>query len=290
MKGNMLRTATINIDAFSADDGHSLDKIAGKLGEKQLDILCCQQVPYTQNRRSNTAALLAKKLNMACSFTIVGDQAPHRGVAILSGQKTCMLYSGSLQLSGKTPDTNQTTQFAVIRKEGDAVLVLNLHQYSQREGKNQRREQLQMIVSHPIMQKHFAAILFCGDFRAGMMIEEFSVIPRRSPYAIQDGFMTYNEKSLITAFNSAKGKKCRKIQQGNYILVLKKRRKPAAGIACRDSKFLLSKTDFPGDKALYPFGLTLDLFLSRIRQEELMSQIHRYASFSSPSFNSAKVF
>ncbi len=289
MKGNMLRTATINIDTFSGDDGNCQEHLAGKLRKEQLDILCCQQVPYTQDRRSNTSALLAEKLGMACSFTIVGDRASRRGAAILSGQKTCMLYSGSLQLPGSPPDKEQTTQFAVIRKEGDAVLVLNLHQSSRKKGKNQRREQLQMILSHPIMEKHFAAILLCGNFRAGMRVDEFSSIPKRSPYAIQEGFVADNGTSVITPLGPLNGKKGRRVQQGNYIFVLKERRKAVAGITCGAGRCIFSQTDFPGSSSSYPLGLSLDLSLSRIQQKEMTSQIRRYASFSQ-SFNTVNVF
>jgi len=293
----MIRVATINTWKGDGDYGRRLALLAGNLKEENIDILCCQESFRTLNGEYDTARTLATELGMTCSFSAARKKRrvfqgkkieSVSGQAILTGPETWMLYSGSFPLPGNSRDKGRVAQFAVIRKDGDAVLVVNLHLSHLQGAGRLRRQQLQTVLSHPIMEKQFAAILFCGDFNAISEDEELTYLKKQSEYKVSDGFIAGGGNAGVSTLVPEKdGRRKKKKRRIDHIFVFEKNRRPSANLKLSNSRLILNH---PGADGVLPsdhFGVALDLTLSRVNTNET-SQVCRYVSFTTPAWRRSR--
>lgn len=153
-------------------NGRSQTTLVDNLRTENFDILCCHDTSYERELMFNESSFLADKLGMTYSFTVTNLQAdngqrekikkyPLAGLTIMAGSSAWMLSSGSFPLL--TGDKNSlSAQFAIIRKDGNAVLVVNI--LFEGERGHLRRTQLRRLLDHPVLNKPYAAVLLCGNF------------------------------------------------------------------------------------------------------------------------------
>ncbi|MEA3467446.1 MAG: hypothetical protein U9R57_04390 [Thermodesulfobacteriota bacterium] len=286
----MLKIATINTWKCERDYEQRLDLLTDRLKEENFDILCCQESFRTVDGEHDTARTLATGLGMSYSFSAArrkkrlfsGEKVESfSGLSILTGPQTCMIYSGSFPLPDTCKAKGSAAQFAIIRKNGDAVLIVNLF-LSHLKKKNMRIKQLQTILSHPVMEKQYGAILVCGDINVNPKNEELSFLKKLPEFKLLDGFIKGGGNPRVSALCSNTG--IDEEQDGqhiDHIFVLQKRNRPVAKMKFRNSRIILDQSD---GKALMPFhhfGVALDLTLSRVRRDS-KNQLYRYASFAKP--------
>jgi len=287
----MIKVATMNTWNCAGDYKQQLAFQVRSLKKEKIDILCCREAFCTLDGKYNSAGILATKLGMTCSFSAARQERmvfqekeieSIFGLAILTGAGVWMLHSGSFVLPEKSGENGPMVQFAVIRKDGDAVLVLNLH-FSHLQNKGRlRRKQLQAIFAHPIMGKQFAAILFCGDFFENSADEELALLKKQSFYKVRDGFVAGSAGHLLSTLvqkNDATDRQsCRRI---DHIFVLEEKKQPVAKLNFANSRLLLDQTE--SDSILHPdhFGVAFDLKLSRVKKDET-SQVYRYVACTQP--------
>lgn len=285
----MLKIATINTRKCEGDYRQRLNVLAHKLKDERFDILCCQESFRTLDGEHDTAKALARRLGMSYSFSAAGRKKRMfhgkkveslAGMAILTGSQICMIKSGSFPLPEKSKANGCAAQFAIIRKNGDAILVVNLFLSHLQHKKDMRREQLQTIFSHPIMEKEFAAIVFCGDFNVKPESEEYRFFKQQSEFKIKDGFIKGGGNPRVsTLYNGRCFDEEQDGQHIDHIFVLQKRQGPVAKMEFCNSRIIFDQVD---EEALMPsdhFGVAFDLMLSRVGGD-MKSQIYRYASFA----------
>ncbi len=281
----MLRIATINAGGHASSDPPEFENLVKELQKERFDILCCQDVFVGDDGTTNFAVQLADPLGMTCSFA--GSPRKKRegklkhgqnslGKAILAGSDCCMLSSGVIAL----PDLwrkKSVAQFAVIRKDGDAVLVVNLQLPSIKKGADIQREQVQVILDHQIMTKQYAAIILCGDLGQGKQGNALGYIQKKSQYRVRD-----SQVALVKAGQkSGAGRKSLKNNPfKEQVWILEEKCDPVAKILCSNGRRLQPPTR--DQAATVPLhGAALDIELVRIPSKD-KSQIYRYVSFIRP--------
>lgn len=167
----MFRVATM---LSGMTPGDQLQSFTAVLKNAGIDILCCQENLCPTNGDYEVTSRMAEQLGMSSLFSTTrmkGDAQracrPNTtsGLAILSGARTWMLNSGSFPLPAGAEGGKNIVQFAVIRKEGNTVLVLNGSFSSVPE---EQKQQLQAVLAYPLLRDHYGAILLCGEFHPEM--------------------------------------------------------------------------------------------------------------------------
>ncbi len=138
------------------------------LKTEDFDILCFHNTSYNRELMFNESSFIADKLGMTYSFTVANSRVANRkkvfplaGLTIMAGASTWMLSSGSLPLSTGEKGA-PAVQFAIVRKNGNAVLVINILFTG---GKGQlRRSQVCRLLEHPVLSNPYAAVILCGNF------------------------------------------------------------------------------------------------------------------------------
>ena len=283
----MLRIATINTWKGEGDYERRLSLLAEGLREEKVDILCCQEAFATDDDRYNTAAVLAKDLCMTCSFSTARRKKRlfqgkrlecTSGMAILTGADTWMLYSGSFSLPETTKDRGRVAQFAVIRKNGNTILVINVHLSHLKNGRKLRRKQMRAILSHASLERPYGAVVLCGDFNAALEEDDLKALRNQSGYLVYDGFLAGggNPETSTMVTGATENRK-----RVDHIFVLEKRKNPVAKLAMKNSRLILNRQDangiFPSDH----YGVALDLEIERILRADTC-QVRHYASFTQP--------
>ncbi len=179
----MIRLATVNAGTDNDDPEQRLTRLIDQLEAERVDILCCQQVFATDDGRFNTAAALAARLGMTCTYSAAGKKKglfrgrrvpSTSGMAILTGDGTWMLSSGRFSLQGRSGIDGPLAQYAVVRKNWNIVLVVNVL-FPEAADEREIHHQLREMSSHPVMNNEYAAILFCGhlviDQYPGALVE-----------------------------------------------------------------------------------------------------------------------
>ena len=159
--------------SYNPEDRHGgcRHSLADNLKIENFDILCCHDTTsYNRESMFNESSFLADKLGMTYSFTVVNPQADNErekqvpslaALTIMAGASTWMLSSGSFSLA--TGEKNApSAQYAIIRKNGNAVLVINILFAGERG--QLRRSQLCRLLDHPVLNNPYAAVLLCGNF------------------------------------------------------------------------------------------------------------------------------
>lgn len=287
----MLKVATINTWKCQGNYERRLQLLTEGFKRENYDILCCQESFRTIDGVYDTARTLATELGMTYSFT--GARQKKRvfrgkkiesqaGLTILTGPETSMIKSGSFPTPEKSKIKGSAAQFAIIRKNGDAVLILNIYLSHLPNKKKLRRKQLEAIFSHPIMEKQYAAIMLCGDFDTKPGNEEVSFLKKETGFKVRDGFIEGGGNPRVSALlqnsyidEEEDGKHI------DHIFVLQDRKNPVAKMTFSNSRILLHQSD--GQKLMPSnhFGVALELTLSRLKNDT-RSQMHRYASFAQP--------
>jgi endonuclease/exonuclease/phosphatase family metal-dependent hydrolase len=285
----MLKIATINTWKCKGNYERRIALLAEKFKKEKYDILCCQESFRTIDGKYDTARTLAANLGMTYTFSAARQKKRMHlgkkidsvsGLAILTGPETCMINSGSFPIPENSKDKDSVAQFAVIQKNGNGVLIINLCLSCLQNKKTLRHKQLQIIFSHSIMEKQFAAILICGDFDAKPGNEELSFLKKQPGFKVRDCFIegggNPRVSALLPKYDIAEEMDGQHI---DHIFVLQKKTRPVAKMAFGNSRIILDQSD---GEILMPsnhFGIALDLTLSRVKRDP-KSQIYRYASFA----------
>lgn len=287
----MLKVATINTWKCKSSYEQRLHLLIDRFKKEHLDILCCQETFRTLDGKYDTARTLAAGLDMSYSFSAASPKKrlisgkkveSFSGLTILTSSKTCTIKSGSFPLPDKSKAKGSAAQFAIIRKNGDAILIINLFLSHLKHKKKMRLNQLKTIFSHPLMEKQYAAILICGDINVNPQKAELRFLKKQSEFKVLDGFIKGGGNPRVSALCSNTALDAE--QDGQYIdhiFVLQKRIRPVAEIKFRNSRIILDQSN---GKTLTPsrhFGIALDLTLSRVKRDS-KKQLYRYASFAQP--------
>ena len=283
----MIRIAPMNTWKGEGDYQRRLSLLAGGLQEEKVDILCCQEAFATDDDRYNTAAVLAKDLGMTCSFSAARRkkrlfQGKHiectSGMAILTGADTWMLYSGSFSLPESKKDRGRVAQFAVIRKNGNTILVINVHLSHLQNGRTLRRKQMREVLLHASLERPYAAVIICGDFNAAPEEDDLKVLRKHAGYLVYDGFSAGGGDPETSTMVTGPTENRKRV---DHIFVLEKKKNPVARLAMKNSRLILNRQDangiFPSDH----YGVALDLEIERILREDTC-QVRHYASFAQP--------
>jgi len=283
----MLRIATINTWKGEGDYERRLPLLVHGLREEKIDILCCQEAFATDDGRYNTAAVLAKELGMTCSFSAARRKKRlfqgkrlecTSGMAILTGTDTWMLYSGSFSLPETTKDRGRVAQFAVIRKNGNTILVINVHLSHLKNGLRLRQKQVREILSHASLVRSYGAIVICGDFNAAQEEDDLKALRNHAGYRAYDGFIAGGGDFEASTMVAGAVENRRRV---DHIFVLEKKKNPVARLAMKNSRLILNRQDangiFPSDH----YGVAMDLEIERILRED-NCQVRHYASFAQP--------
>jgi len=287
----MFKIATINTWKCENNYEQRLNLLTDKLKKEHFDILCCQETFRTLDGKYDTARTLAAGLGMSYSFSaaspkkrlLSGNKIDSlSGLSILTGSKTCMIKSGSFPLPDKSKAKGSAAQFAIIRKNGDAILIINLFLSHLKNKKSMRIKQLQTIFSHPLVEKQYAAILVCGDINVNPKNKEFSFLKNLSEFKLLDGFIKGGGNPRVSSLCS--NTVIDEEQDGqhiDHIFALKKKTRPVAKMTFCNSRIILDQSDGEILMPSHHFGIALDLTLSRVRRDT-SKQLYRYASFAKP--------
>lgn len=186
----MIRAVTLNNNDEQGCITSDLHERIAQLGLAEIDILCCQGAWRATDAREDETRIIAKSLRMNCScFAACHYQQRKkeqklngvRGLAILTGAGTWTLNSGSFQGVGESDGSKGIIQFALVRKNGASIFVLNLHLCG---SKQLQLLQLGALFSHPMLKERYGAVVLCSDRQPKLSAKELQVITSRSNYEI----------------------------------------------------------------------------------------------------------
>ncbi len=272
----MIRVASIDIPINSPD--FNQEQVIDIVHSQQMDIICWHGIACGRDNSQSTVESLAETLAMTCSFSATkprrqtdgkNRKTSPAGLAILTGPATWMMYSGNVPLTKASGQQDGMAQFAIIRKNGDALLIINLNLDLDLtlNGQQAQQRQLETLFSHPIMAKQFAAIIISTASGAAPQRKKvLHLLKKSAPFGVRNGLVG-------RLFRQQAAPDC----GGLYILAA--RQNPVAKISIRNSRFLHT-TDLPStNHSPQATGVALDLGLSRIHRDET-SQLYRCASFT----------
>ena len=101
------------------------------------------------------------------------------GLAILTGTKIWPLNSGNLKGICEPEGSREIVQFALVRKNGASVLVLNLQLCGSRQS---QLLQLGALFSHQVLKGRYGAVVLCSDRRTKLTAKELQTITKTSNY------------------------------------------------------------------------------------------------------------
>ncbi len=233
-----------------------------ELAEENFDILCCHNKASNKENILASNSTMANELKMTYAFTIANykkskkNQDKLTGLTILAGQSTWMLSSGSfpLTINGKS---KQSAQFAIVRKNGNTVLVLNI--FFDKANNSIKINQLKQLLSHPVLNKPYSAVLLCGNFN----IKKDGSAKTDLPYTIKNSLLESGVKR-----NSLK-KNC-----GANMFVLEPQSDLLNDYSYNNGQIV---TDFYDSEKSSPEAISFELKISR-KEQHSEQQIYRYVS------------
>ena len=152
-------------------------------------------------------------------------------------------------------------QFAVVRKDGDAILVINLHLSRTSISTETQRREFQEIFSHPVMEKQYAAIILCGAFGSGTKGNDTEL------------FKIQSSRFKIHSVDGCRSSSAR-------ICFVQSVINPVADIDCFNVRQFMMPVGSVKKTALH-YGAALDCNVTR-REDEAGGQMYRYVSFIRP--------
>lgn len=278
-----LRIATLNTWKCEGHYTKRLKVMADQLQEEHLDILCCQEVFRSMDGRNDTASTLAARLGMNYSFAAARPKKRSfqgknieslSGMAILTRPGIPILSSYTLPLPEVKEDKDRAAQYLVLRCNGNTLLVVNLHLSHLKGAEDFRREQLDTVLNHPLLENNYTAILLCGDFNEGA---DYTVrsLENRWEYAVRDGYHFGGGEKDVSSLHRERGKK--KQERIDHIFLLEDRSDPLAKLSLSNSRMILDQPDcgiYPSDHC----AVALDLGISRIKRSD-HAQLSHFVSF-----------
>ena len=155
-----------------------------------IDILCCQSLQRTSDDNQDLTRTLAQAFGLTCSCFTANRQQPQAkgrglevdsGLAIMTGIGVWMLNSGTFSVSGDQEGEEQIVQFALVRKNGASILVLNLQIAA---SAFTQRVQLEALFSHPLLKENYGAVVLCTDRQTALSGKEVLALTTRSNYCL----------------------------------------------------------------------------------------------------------
>ena len=155
-----------------------------------IDILCCQSIQRSAEDNQDLNRTLAQAFGLTCSCFTANRQQPQAkgrrididsGLAIMTGIGVWMLNSGTFSVFGDQEGEEQIVQFALVRKNGASVLVLNLHIAASAAT---QRVQLEALFSHPLLKEQYGAVVLCTDRQTALSGKEVRALTTRSNYCL----------------------------------------------------------------------------------------------------------
>ena len=185
----MIRVVTLDINNKQGRSNNDLQACIAQLRLAEIDILCCQGIWHAMDEKEDATRILTESLQMPYScFTANHQQKKARGrkandtsgLAILTGSGMWMLNSGSFPFLDESDKTQQIALFALVRKNGTSILILNLQLCG---SKKSRLRQLRTIFSHPMLKERYGAVVLCGNRQTGLTTNELQTITDNAKYS-----------------------------------------------------------------------------------------------------------
>ena len=249
----MIRVMTLDT---GGQPDHATNRLPQRIVPKEpanIDILCCQSIRRSMDGNEDLTDTLAQSFGLTCSCfaahrpRLGNPQQPQRGVsglAIMVGNGVWMLNSGVFPVLGDQEGEEGIVQFALVRKNGASVLVLNLQLAA---SKAAQREQMHALFSHPLLKEQYGAVVLCADRQTALSAKALQAITTRSEYGLRS--------SLKPA----------QPDPGKGMMCLLTTREQAATAVTIDSADALQAA---GSCKLPPSGLTLDFNIDRIAKDK----------------------
>ena len=272
----MIRIVTLSEGdgANGTDSTTRLQELTDQLSLAEIDVVCCQGMQRTLDGSKDPARKIAESLQMTYSFSAadcgkkVGPKEKEtsiKGLSILAGAHVWMLNSGSFLLPSDHPCKKQVAQFAVIRQNGNSVLVLNTELAP---SVSVQLQQLRVIFSHQLLQEQYGAVVLCSNGTTAVSPREVQLATALSAYKLADETTVSNPDEHKTApiISSCPPGKPQHLAEGVILTLLS--RKPdttSAAIHCsaivfRPTSVLTTEIEFkripPGGRSKLFFPLS----------------------------------
>jgi len=186
----MIRIVTLNDTNSGTNSTARLHDLTDQLRLAEIDVLCCQGMQRSLDGSQDSARKLAELLQMTYCFSANGSTARTqnggkettiRGLSILEGDYAWMLNSGSFPLPGEDLTKKQVAQFAVIRQNGNSVLVINA-EFSPTA--SVQLQQLRAVFSHQRLQERYGAVVLCGNRNLAVSSRDLQTVTALSAYKL----------------------------------------------------------------------------------------------------------
>jgi endonuclease/exonuclease/phosphatase family metal-dependent hydrolase len=186
----MIRIVTLNNTNLGTNSTARLLELTDKLRLAEIDVLCCQGMQRSLDGRQDSARKIAELLQMTYCFSATGNtvrtqsggkETTIRGLSILAGDYAWMLNSGSFSLPGEDPAKKQVAQFAVIRQNGNSVLVINVELSP---AASVQLQQLRAVFSHQRLQERYGAVVLCGNRNLALSSRDLQTVTALSAYKL----------------------------------------------------------------------------------------------------------
>lgn len=189
----MMRVLSLNDPLKSISSEELCSRIA-PLQRDGIDLLCCQSIAHNLTSRGSVAVddsrQLSKVLGLTCScfaagkhpdsVTTIEEQRTLKGLAIFTGTGVWTLNSGSFVVG--EGESEEVVLFALVRKNGNSVLVLNLHLSPLPE---QQEVQLGQLFHNPLLREHYGAVVLSANRAISLSTQQWQRLSWPSLYASQ---------------------------------------------------------------------------------------------------------
>lgn len=189
----MMRVLSLNDPLKSFSSEQLCDHIA-PLQREGIDLLCCQSIAHNLTSRDGAAVddsrQLSRVLGLTCSCFAAGkhpasvatleEQRTLKGLAILTGNGVWTLNSGSFVVG--EGESEEVVLFALVRKNGNSVLVLNLHLSALPE---QQEVQLAQLFQNPLLREPYGAVVLSANRAINLSAKKWQSLSWPSLYGSQ---------------------------------------------------------------------------------------------------------
>lgn len=188
----MISVLSLN-DPLKALTSEELRTRIAPLHREGIDLLCCQSIAHNLEPGEEAAVddsrQLSRVLGLTCSCFAAGRQmAPetskqHRtlkGLAILTGPGVWTLNSGSFVVG--EGEGEEVVLFALVRKNGSSVLVLNLHLSAVPEC---QEVQLGQLLSNALLKEPYGAVVLSANRAVALSATKWQSLSAPSLYAVR---------------------------------------------------------------------------------------------------------
>jgi endonuclease/exonuclease/phosphatase family metal-dependent hydrolase len=192
-----LRIITLNTAKCDGDFTARLAWMAEELRRLSPDLVALQEVFRGETGRPDTGTQLATALGMTCAWAparfkrrvLEGREVSGwSGMALLSNQ--AWDYVDAVDLPADPRDGERVAQVGLLDLGGISVVVANVHLTHLRDADGLRREQLDCVLDHPLLQMKRAMRLLMGDFNSGLESDLMrEVLGGAGPGDVKDTFV-----------------------------------------------------------------------------------------------------